>query len=101
MDDRRRPKGAKALGLKDDLEEARDGNIWKQLCGVHKAMEDHPAHADVIFDFCTNRHDKAGSALARTFAVHDIKLAAQTIVRHRKDVCSCRERMPERYDVGN
>ncbi|NNL48829.1 MAG: hypothetical protein HKO76_10755 [Acidimicrobiia bacterium] len=86
------------MGLADELEQATDANLWKQLCGVHKAMEEHPDQADIIFDFCTNRTDKAGTSLSRTFTSHGIRISGQTIVRHRKGACACSERMPERYD---
>ena len=87
------------MGLADALENARDGNIWKQLCAVHKAMNEHPEEADTIFEFCTWRHDKPATSIARTLRAHDINVHYQAIQRHRNRRCACDQRMPERYDV--
>ena len=85
------------MGLLDELEEARDANLWKQPCGVHVAMIDHPDEADVIFTFCTLRTDKPATLVARTLEDNGVPVSYQTVQRHRGRRCKCHERMPERY----
>lgn len=87
------------MNLEDELETVTDQNLWKQLCGVQKAMVDHPEHADTIFKFCTYRLDKPATGLAQSFEMNGIEVNYQAIIRHRKQRCKCHERMPERYDT--
>lgn len=83
--------------LADELEKAVDGNLWKHLCGVQRAMNDNPDDAETIFTFCTLRLDKPARGLSKTFQQHGIDLPDQTITRHRQRQCACAKRMPERY----
>lgn len=87
------------MNLEDSLEKVTDGNLWKQLCGVHKAMIEHPDDADTIFTYCTLRVDKPATGLSQAFESNGIDVNYQAIVRHRKHRCKCAERMPERYDT--
>lgn len=83
------------MGLADDLEGV---PLTAALCSVHRAMITNPEHADTIFTFCTLRHDKELQTLSDVLAAHNIDLEAQSISRHRRGICKCNERMPERYD---